>query len=233
MVQQLFCDSRDRISGTSTNFSIQLNTTLVLEGGAHKMRIDNLRLPIVVPTIQTGVNDTLVVLEGATHYTITIPQANYDGPDLAAKLQALLFAACPGAWTVAYDVNNIAMKISCTNNFTFTGGTYFAQLTSHPYTSTANSYSFTYVTVLGLDMCYISSSRFANVDTFGPNGSHDTIMSINITTPFGGVQESSMPWDVWVNVPAMTAQQLDFQLRDRNYNILTIVPNISFTVSID
>jgi hypothetical protein len=233
MVQQLFIDSRDRISGTSTNFSIQLPTTLVLEGGAHKMRIDNFRLPITVPTIQTGVNDTLIVLEGATSYTITIPQANYDGPGLAAELQALLFAATPGSWTVAYDTSNIAMRISCTNNFTFTGGTYFAQLASHPYTSTANSYSFTYVTVLGLDMAYLSSSRFANVDTFGPNGSHDTIMSIPITTPFGGVQDSSMPYDVWIDVPAMTAQQLDFQLRDRSYNVLTIIPNISFTVSID
>jgi hypothetical protein len=125
------------------------------------------------------------------------------------------------------------MSITCSNNFTFTGGTYFAQLSSHPYTSTANSYHFTYVSVLGLDMAYLSSSRFANVDTFGPNGSHDTIMCIPITTPFAGVQVTSMPTDVWIDVPAMTAQQLDWQLRDRNYNVLTIVPNISFTVSID
>ena len=233
MVQQLFVDSRDRISGTSTDFAIQLPTTLVLEGNTHKMRIDNLRLPITIPTIRTGVNDTIVVQQGSTSHTATITQANYDGPGLATAIKTALTAAAPGTWTVLYDVSNIAMSISCTNNFTLTGGTYTAQLLSHPYTQTANSYSCTFVTVLGVDMVYLSSSRFANVDTFGPNGSHDTLMCAPISTPFGGVQVTSMPTDIWVDCPAFTAQQLDFQLRDRNYNPLTIVPNISFTVSID
>ena len=31
----------------------------------------------------------------------------------------------------------------------------------------------------------------------------------------------------------MITQQLDFQLRDRSYNILSIVPNISFVLLID
>ena len=54
-----------------------------------------------------------------------------------------------------------------------------------------------------------------------------------ITAPFGGVIDVSMPYDVWIDVPAMTAQQLDFQLRDRSYNVLSIVPNISFVLSIE
>jgi len=43
----------------------------------------------------------------------------------------------------------------------------------------------------------------------------------------------SMPWDSWFTVPAMTTQQLSFQLRDRDYNLLSIVPNISFVLLID
>jgi len=34
-------------------------------------------------------------------------------------------------------------------------------------------------------------------------------------------------------VPMMTTQQLDFQLRDRHYNVISIVPNISFVLLID
>ena len=117
MVQQIFVDSRDRISGTSTDFSIQLPTTLVVEGGAHKCRVDNLRIPMVFPTITTGVNDTFTVKEAATSYTVTLAGGNYDGATLAADLQALLFAAAPGTWTVTYDSSNIAMTVSCTNNF--------------------------------------------------------------------------------------------------------------------
>ena len=82
-------------------------------------------------------------------------------------------------------------------------------------------------------MCYLSSSRFANVDTFGPSGAHDTLMCAIVDVPYAGVLNVSMPYDTWIDCPPLTAQQLDFQLRDRNYNVLSIVPNISFVVTID
>ena len=125
------------------------------------------------------------------------------------------------------------MKIQCSNAFTIVGGTYATQLLSHPYTQTANSYSFTYVSVLGIDMFYLSSSRFSNLDTIGPQGAHDTLMCAVVTQPFGTVLDTDMPYETWIPIPAMTAQQMDFQLRDRSYNILSIVPNISFLLTID
>ena len=39
--------------------------------------------------------------------------------------------------------------------------------------------------------------------------------------------------EVWFDCPSMTTQQLSFQLRDRSYNILHQVPNISFVLTID
>ena len=89
-MKQIFVDSRDRVSGTTTDFTIQLPQTLTLEGGRHRGRIDNLRISLVIPTIHAGVNDTLQVRIGAQTYTVTIPQANYDGPGLAAILSSLL-----------------------------------------------------------------------------------------------------------------------------------------------
>ena len=80
---------------------------------------------------------------------------------------------------------------------------------------------------------YLSSSQFSNLDIVGPGGAHDTLMCAVVTQPYGAVLETSMPYDVWFKVPAMTTQQLSFQLRDRSYNILHIVPNISFVLSID
>ena len=133
-MRQLFIDSRDRVSRTTTDFSILLPETLVLEGGTHKGRIDNLRIPLVIPTIRTGVNDTIIVQLGAQKYNVTIPQANYDGPTLAATIQGLLAATAPGSWAVAYDTSNIAMSIACNNQFPIVGGTYAAQLMSRAYT---------------------------------------------------------------------------------------------------
>ena len=54
-MRQLFIDSRDRISGTSTDFVIELPETLVIEGSNHRARIDNLRIPLTIPAIRTGV----------------------------------------------------------------------------------------------------------------------------------------------------------------------------------
>lgn len=229
----LFIDSRDRVSGTTTDFTIQLPETLVLAGGAHKARIDNLRIPVTVPTITAGTNDTVTVRLGAVNYTVTIPHGNYDGPGVASALQGLLQEAAPGAWAVVYDVNNIAMSVSCTNAFTIVGGTYTAHLMTRPYTQTSNSYNFTFVSVLGVDMMYLSSSQFSNLNIFGPGGAHDTICSAIVTQPYGAVLDTSMPWDVWFDTPGMTTQQLSFQLRDRAYNVLSIVPNISFVLTID
>ena len=232
-MKQIFVDSRDRVSGTTTDFTIQLPQTLNLEGGRHRGRIDNLRVPVVIPTIQAGVNDTLQVRIGVQTYTVTIPQANYDGPGLAAILSSLLLSDAPESWTVTYDTANIAMSISCTNPFTIVGGTYAAQLLSRPYTQTSNSYAFSYVSVQGIDVMYLSSPDFATLDTVGPQGSHDVLLAANVTTPFGSVLETNMPWDTWFNIPGLTKQQLSFQLRNRSYGLLSIVPNISFALTID
>jgi hypothetical protein len=231
-MRQIFCDSRDRVSGTTCDFVIQLPETLSL-GSNHRGRIDNLRIPLVIPTIQTGTNDTFVVLLGSTSYTVTLPQANYDGPGIAAALQSRLTATAPGGWSVVYDTSNIAMSISCTNPFTITGGTYAAQLMSRPYTQTSNAYAFSFVTVLGIDMMYLSSQNFSSLDIVGPGGAHDTLCAAIVSSPFGSVLDISMPQNVYFNIPAMTTQQLSFQLRNRSYQVLSIVPNISFTLTID
>ena len=229
-MRQLFIDSRDRISGSTTDFTIQLPQTLSLQAG-RRGRIDNLRVPLVIPTIQAGVNDTLQVVVGATTYTVTLPQANYDGPGLASAIQGLLASSAPGGWVVTYDTSNIAMSMSCTNPFTIVGGTYAAQLMSRPYTQTSNSYVFSYVSVQGIDMMYLSSPQFATLDTFGPQGANDTLMAAVVTSPFGSVLDASMPWDVFFDIPAMTTQQLSFQLRNRSYSVLSVVPNISFQLT--
>ena len=187
-----------------------------------------------VPTVQSGLNDTIEILMGVTSYTITIPQANYDGAGLASKIQTLLIAAIPGSWTVTYDVSNISMSITCSNNFTITGGTYAAQLLSRPYTKTPNSYKFSYVPVQGVDVMYLCSNTLSpGSSSIGPQGAHDTLMSVVVTCGYGSVIDASMSTSVFFDIPALTTQTLSFTLRDRNYNVLNIVPNISFTLSID
>ena len=235
-MRQIFVDSRDRVSGTSCDFTIQLPQTLVLEG-KHRGRVDHLRVPLTVPTIQTGLNDTLRVQLGSAVYTITLPQQNFDGPALAAQIQSQLASTAPGSWSCTYNTNTIAMTLTCSNPFSIpvgNPGTYGAYLLGRTYANTSNSYVFQNVFVYGIDVMYLCCSNFQTMDTIGPQGSHDTLMSVNVTLPFGAVQTQDMPWDSYFDLPSLTTQQLSFSLRDRNYNVLsTLVPNISFVLLID
>ena len=100
-MRQLFIDSRDRTTGTSTNFSIQLQQTLRLPAGAHKMRVDNLRVPLVMPLITSGVNDLLYFRVGDAYNAATLSVGSYNGFTLAAMIQSRLTAAySSGTWTV-------------------------------------------------------------------------------------------------------------------------------------
>ena len=223
-MKQVFVDSRDRVSGTTTDFTIQFPQTLTLEGGRHRGRIDNLRIPLVVPTIQAGVNDTLLVRIGVQTYTVTIPGCNSLEPSAERRSWEL-----DGHVRHGEHCHEHRLHQSLHDRW----GTYAAQLLSRPYTQTSNSYACTYVSVQGIDVMYLCSPDFATLDTVGPQGSHDVLLAANVTSPFGSVLEANMPWDTWFNIPAMTKQQLSFQLRNRSYGLLSIVPNISFVLTID
>ena len=140
-MRQLFIDSRDRISGTSSNFRIQLPETLVLPPG-RRARIDNLRVPQVFPTIQKDTNDTLVVNNGAVR-TVTIAKGNYNGAGLAAAIQAALTQQAGGTCSCTYDAANIAMTLTCLSSpFLINGGTFAARPLSNSHTQTNNQYVF-------------------------------------------------------------------------------------------
>ena len=233
MPRHVFVDSRDAVSAEGNmDFTLQLPETLVLGSGTHKARIDSLRIPLVIPTIQAS-NNKIQVLLGATTYVISIPTGQYDGNTLAAAIQAALTAAAPGLWSVVYSTSSISMTISCSNAFAIIGGSYALQLMSYPFSLTSNSYKFSYVPVQGIDVMYLSCINFSSLDIVGPNGSHDCLLACNVTQPFGSVQEFSMPIFSWFDLPAITTQTLSFQLRDRNYNVLTTIPNCSFVLLID
>ena len=62
MPRHIYVDTRDAISHEENmNFTIQLPETLVLASGTHKARVDSLRIPLVIPTIQAS-NNTIQVL---------------------------------------------------------------------------------------------------------------------------------------------------------------------------
>jgi hypothetical protein len=231
-MRQIFVDSRDRSSGSSTDFSMVLPQTLSLESG-HQGRIDDLRLPNAIPTISDA-NNGVELLIGATSYSKKLANGQVNsGPDLATVLRQKL-QETTGTWTVTYDVSQMTLDVSCSNPFTFTGGSFVQQLMSRPYERpNGNSYKFLYVPLQGLDIAYLCCRNFSHLDNVGPKHSSDVLCAIPITVPYGAVQHYSMSSSVFFDIPAVTTQQLSFQLRDRDWNIVNSVANISFVLTID
>ena len=233
-MRQIFVDTRDKIpGGTNSNFSIVLPQTLSL-GPGHQGRIDNFRLPVSIPTIYSN-NNSIVLDMGGTIHTVVLTEGQYtSGAHLAGEIQAKLRAGPPGNWNVTYDGSKMSMNINCDNSFRFIGGTFMSRLLARDhYYDNYGTYVFQYVSLQGLDMCYLCCSQFSNLDSVGPKGASDTLCAIPITVGFGSVQEYSMSTSVFFDIPQITTQQLSFQLRDRDYNILNIVAGISFTLTID
>ena len=223
-MRQIFVDTRDKVpGGKNSDFSILLPQTLHLESG-HQGRIDDFRLPVSIYTLYDG-NNSIVVNMGGAEHTVYLSTGQYaNGQALAAEIQAKLRAGPPGNWTARYFSDNLILQIFCDNGFQFTGGTFMSSLLSRDYGYIGgNTYKFPYVTVQGLDMCYLCCSQLSNLDNVGPKGSSDTLCAVPITVGYGSVQHYSMSTSVFFNVPTLTTQQLSFQLRDRNYNILNIV----------
>ena len=222
-------DSRDRITGTSTDFVVQLKSTLNLEAG-HSLRIDGLRIPLVIPTIQPGVNDTLVVTVAGTSATVRVHPGQVSGPELALRILAALCRAAPAAaWSVDYDTGMLSLAILCDREYALAGSLY-DQLTSRPFDVTPTSLRCHYVPVQSHDVIYLCSNQFANFSGFGPNGACDVIHAAAVDRPFGDVLVSGTPAGCWLDLPRVNTQTLAFQLRDRDFKVLSIPANVSFDI---
>ena len=234
-MRTLFIDSRDRTSSSAgpTDFSVELKSTLTLTDG-HRLRVSDLRIPQCVPTIRAGLNDTLIINDGVSSVSYTIPAGNYDGHGLASIIQTTLRTGSGFLWVVVHDETQMTMTISRTGgvDFQIVGGTYAKQLMQNPYTKSGPSYTFQFVSVLGTDVFYLCSPQFANLDNFGPNNCHDVLLAVNVISPYASVLEHSMSYETWLDCPALTTQLLSFQIRDRYGNILAL-PSISFLLTID
>jgi hypothetical protein len=247
-MRQLFIDSRDRVMGSTTDFTIQLRETLSTTAGVNFFRIDELRVPLVIPLIQVGVNDTFWFSLGNVIKSVTLAAGNYSGTELAALIKDALDNAEPETtWTVTYNNHLASLSIFCTNQ-TFLALTDTAVIAAGhnlPTFASAlfqNAYSYTtgggrgitwsYCSMVAVDMMYLSSTKLASQDTFGPSGSTDTLCSAATIGDFASVLNSSMSPEVWLSMPTLTTSTLDFQLRARDYKVLQNLPNISFVMTI-
>ena len=63
---------------------------------------------------------------------------------------------------------------------------------------------------------------------------YDLVLKVAAVThgDFATDLNASMSSGIWLGMPSLTTSTLDFQLRDRSYNVLQNLPNISFVMTI-
>jgi hypothetical protein len=132
----IFCDSRDKVSGTSANFTLQLAKPVINTSEEPKrFRIDSLRIPNVFPTISADYfvpNNSLtfraILVSGdgvaETTYVASLTRGEYNGPDLAVEIQRAMnvaagdssyLASAPKYFTVTYNTGTMEMTIELVN----------------------------------------------------------------------------------------------------------------------
>src|SRR3954470_22945414 len=97
-----YVDSHQRISGTHSNFTYQLDYKnedydycVVLQA----------TIPKSYYLIQSGQN-TFTLQEGGSAATITVPIGNYSRSSFQSQLQSLLNSLSPNHWTYAISIPN-------------------------------------------------------------------------------------------------------------------------------
>jgi hypothetical protein len=108
-VQVLRLDSKYRVSGTGSQFEVELADNLQC-GPSTVCHVAAVSFPVSMMTIEEGINDRFyhrIYIDNGTHCTwLVIPAAFYDGPTFATTLQALLntqsHVGWP-AWTVEWN----------------------------------------------------------------------------------------------------------------------------------
>jgi hypothetical protein len=88
-----------------------------------------------------------------------------------------------GSWVVTYEASRMELSVEHQYDFEFTtDGTFTKLLLSRPWDRydndgnwRGNRYTFYYVPLLGLDMCYLCCQNFSNLDSVGPKGSSDVL----------------------------------------------------------
>ena len=121
--QRLFyIDSHDRLSGSHSDFTIQLEIGLDHYDQAVVLQVN---IPKSYYLVQSNRN-TFTLQEGVSQVVISMPVGNYSRSSFKAQLQTSLNAASPNLWTYAVSIPNSSITAD-TGYYTFSvtgnGGT--------------------------------------------------------------------------------------------------------------
>ena len=243
MQSVLFVDSRGRLEGTDSAFSIELRESLHLT--EHGMRVDKLRLTNSFLTTDLG--KYLYYKDGSGGITShAIPEQAYTGAQLAAAMQTAT------SRTTTYDPNTNAITQASTTGQEWLSDAALKAYSGFP-AGASNTAPLSLGTVLGesaivgsnivwafvkmapYDYLFLRSRRLTVASSQDPNGRHDVIACIPLTKGIGAVETANSPDGVYLKLPNdLVLRSVDFSITDYKGNIVDLRGRpISFELCFD
>jgi hypothetical protein len=233
--KKLYVDSRYRSSGTHSDFSYSLQTSIEVPHG-YVALIDSVSIPNVFLSVDENRNKLYVRLVAQTDRILTLRSGMYNGITLAAELQAQLNTLGPeyGTYTVTYETGTGQLTVAMAG---LAFMSFLERDASRPYdclevigVDPIIGQSFTdgvpvtlahHVDVVGVRVLYLTSSNFGHYSSLGPRGESDILRQIMVTEGNGSyiVDRLVNPFE-FIECGGQQLQTLNFRLVDGSGRIV-------------
>jgi len=180
--QYMLIDSKNRVSGTSTDFYYQFSTPVKL---TNFIKLVYANIPNSEYLIKTGINDTFYInYNGGGEASITLTAGAFNSQNLTTLLQNAILTLYPSSgFSVSFDITTFKFTFSATNNFYFRFGTQTGNNLmnilgfANSQTSTANS-------ITSDNAIYIISTPYVNIYIDQLSSNSNVITDKNIKSTF-------------------------------------------------
>ena len=225
MTQVVWVDSRQRTSGTDSDFEVSLRETLHLSDT--RCRVDKLTFTDSFYTTDLGAN-LYFAAPNNSFSCVSVPQGAYTGFTLAAAIKAATGRDC------VYNVltNSMTHVLQSADRPWLSDAQIGSRTGTFPAGASAGNVrslneilgegivsgifvTWPWIRVAPYDVLYLRSSRLRCENHHGPRGMHDILCSVPLTQGVGSQVEAHSPVGVYYNLAGgSSCRTMDFRLTD-------------------
>ena len=225
MTQVIWVDSRQRTSGTHSNFEVALRESVHLSDA--RVRVDKLTFADSFLTTDLGSN--LYFADGTNGFTcVTVPEAAYTGFSLAQAIKDATGRDC------VYNVltNTLVHVLQSADKPWLSDAAVALRTGTYPSGASASNVrslnevlgegtisgifvTWSWIRLAPYDVLYLRSNRLRCENHHGMRGDHDILCSIPLTQGVGSQIEAQTPTNVYYNLAGgSSCRTMDFRLTD-------------------
>lgn len=233
-IEKIYIDSRDRITGSSSNFKIKLPRICKINNSSY-ISIDNVNIPYVINTIDEGHNklyirqtDMIGGIEATLNFTLTLTTGYYSGASLVNEININIL--------LTPNLNLICEFKSNTNSILFKSTSerhllsfkidkdlpdghgsinYIIHNATYKFIDNITGWNTGFLDLHKVKNIYIHSNILTNSNVITSHGDSNVIMKCAINCPYGNqilYNSATGDWLPCLSIPDLC--EIDFYITD-------------------